>query len=83
METCLEAFGPSRCMFESNFPQEKPSCSYNRVLETCAKKLPLAYNPTSATTCSWARPPGLNRLDLPAAAYGVQQLDSERQEQIR
>ena len=27
-ETCIEAFGPERCMFESNFPVDKPSCSY-------------------------------------------------------
>jgi L-fuconolactonase len=24
----IEAFGPSRCMFESNFPVDKQSCSY-------------------------------------------------------
>ncbi|MDD9896374.1 MAG: amidohydrolase family protein [Gammaproteobacteria bacterium] len=26
---CIEAFGPERCMFESNFPVDKVSCSYN------------------------------------------------------
>ena len=25
---CIEAFGPERCMFESNFPVDKKSCSY-------------------------------------------------------
>ena len=25
---CIESFGPSRCMFESNFPVDKRSCSY-------------------------------------------------------
>lgn len=25
---CIEAFGPNRCMFESNFPVDKISCSY-------------------------------------------------------
>jgi L-fuconolactonase len=25
---CIEAFGPDRCMFESNFPVDKHSCSY-------------------------------------------------------
>jgi predicted TIM-barrel fold metal-dependent hydrolase len=29
--TCIEAFGARRCMFESNFPVDKGSCSY-RVL---------------------------------------------------
>jgi L-fuconolactonase len=28
IETCIEAFGPERCMFESNFPPDKQSCSY-------------------------------------------------------
>jgi predicted TIM-barrel fold metal-dependent hydrolase len=28
VETCIEAFGPSRCMFESNFPVDKISAPY-------------------------------------------------------
>jgi predicted TIM-barrel fold metal-dependent hydrolase len=28
LETCIEAFGPSRCMFESNFPVDLGSCDY-------------------------------------------------------
>jgi len=28
IETCIEAFGPERCMFESNFPVDKVSGSY-------------------------------------------------------
>jgi len=28
IETCIEAFGPQRCMFESNFPPDKGQCSY-------------------------------------------------------
>ena len=28
IETCIEAFGPERCMFESNFPVDKLTCSY-------------------------------------------------------
>jgi len=27
-EVCMEAFGPSRCMFESNFPMDKGAMSY-------------------------------------------------------
>jgi L-fuconolactonase len=34
----IEAFGPSRCMFESNFPVDKQSCSYS-VLWNQFKKL--------------------------------------------
>jgi predicted TIM-barrel fold metal-dependent hydrolase len=28
IETCIDAFGPDRCMFESNFPVDKGTCSY-------------------------------------------------------
>jgi L-fuconolactonase len=28
IESCIETFGPKRCMFESNFPVDKVSCSY-------------------------------------------------------
>ena len=28
IEACIEAFGAERCMFESNFPVDKGSCSY-------------------------------------------------------
>jgi predicted TIM-barrel fold metal-dependent hydrolase len=28
IETCIAAFGPDRCMFESNFPVDKAMCSY-------------------------------------------------------
>jgi predicted TIM-barrel fold metal-dependent hydrolase len=35
---CIEEFGPDRCMFESNFPVDKASCSYT-VLWNCFKRL--------------------------------------------
>ena len=31
IEPCIEAFGPSRCMFESNFPVQRNWCSYSVV----------------------------------------------------
>ncbi|WP_407179329.1 amidohydrolase family protein [Bradyrhizobium sp. STM 3562] len=31
IETCIEAFGPQRCMFESNFPVDKGSYSYGTI----------------------------------------------------
>ena len=31
METCIEAFGPKRSMYESNFPVQKRWCSYQVV----------------------------------------------------
>jgi predicted TIM-barrel fold metal-dependent hydrolase len=38
VETCVEAFGPARCMFESNFPVDKGMCSY-AVLWNAFKRL--------------------------------------------
>ncbi len=38
METCIGAFGPDRCMFESNFPVDKAMCSYT-VLWNAFKRL--------------------------------------------
>jgi L-fuconolactonase len=31
VQTCIELFGPSRCMFESNFPADKQTCSYTTL----------------------------------------------------
>jgi predicted TIM-barrel fold metal-dependent hydrolase len=31
IETCIEAFGPERSMFESNFPPDKGQCSYQVI----------------------------------------------------
>jgi predicted TIM-barrel fold metal-dependent hydrolase len=31
IETCIEAFGAGRCMFESNFPPDKGQCSYQVI----------------------------------------------------
>jgi L-fuconolactonase len=38
IETCIEAFGAARCMFESNFPVDKGMCSYP-VLWNAFKRL--------------------------------------------
>jgi L-fuconolactonase len=35
METCFEAFGADRCMFESNFPVDKGSYSYSAYWNAC------------------------------------------------
>jgi L-fuconolactonase len=42
-ETCIEVFGPDRCMFESNFPVDNASCSYH-VLWNAYKKLAGGYS---------------------------------------
>ena len=38
VETCIEAFGPDRCMMESNFPPDKQSCGYE-VLWNAMKRI--------------------------------------------
>ena len=40
---CLEQFGPDRCMFESNFPVDKVSYSYN-VVYNAFKRLSKGYS---------------------------------------
>ncbi|MCK1396978.1 amidohydrolase [Bradyrhizobium sp. 4] len=44
IETCIEAFGAGRAMFESNFPPDKGQCSYQvifnafkRITESCSE----------------------------------------------
>jgi predicted TIM-barrel fold metal-dependent hydrolase len=43
VELCLQAFGPSRCMFESNFPVDRPSAGYV-VLWNAFKRLAAGYS---------------------------------------
>jgi L-fuconolactonase len=31
IDTCVDTFGPARCMFESNFPVDKQSCGYTEL----------------------------------------------------
>jgi predicted TIM-barrel fold metal-dependent hydrolase len=40
---CIELFGPSRCMFESNFPVDKQSCSY-RSLWNAFKRITRSFS---------------------------------------
>lgn len=40
---CIEYFGPERCMFESNFPVDRASCSYT-VLWNAFKRLTADYS---------------------------------------
>jgi L-fuconolactonase len=43
VEACIEAFGPSRCMMESNFPVDKQSCGYG-VLWNALKRITQGYS---------------------------------------
>jgi predicted TIM-barrel fold metal-dependent hydrolase len=37
VDHCIDRFGADRCMFESNFPMEKPSCSYGMFWNACKR----------------------------------------------
>jgi predicted TIM-barrel fold metal-dependent hydrolase len=48
IETCIEAFGPDRCMFESNFPPDKGQCSY-QVIFNAFKRIAAQYSESEKT----------------------------------
>src|ERR1700761_1727661 len=43
IETCIEAFGPQRAMFESNFPPDKGQCSY-QVIFNAFKRIAASFS---------------------------------------
>jgi predicted TIM-barrel fold metal-dependent hydrolase len=45
IDYCIEKFTPARCMFESNFPVDKVSFSYN-VMWNAFKRMSKAFSPT-------------------------------------
>src|SRR5580698_10455941 len=48
IETCIEAFGPARAMFESNFPPDKGQCSY-QVIFNAFKRIAAPYSEAEKT----------------------------------
>ena len=44
LDTAIDAFGPDRCMLESNFPVDKQSCSY-AVMWNALKRATAKYSP--------------------------------------
>lgn len=48
VETCIEAFGPERCMFESNFPVDLGSCDY-ATLWNAMKRIAAGASPEEKT----------------------------------
>lgn len=48
IETCVDAFGPERAMFESNFPPDKGQCSY-QVLFNAFKRISAQYSDAEKT----------------------------------
>ena len=48
VEICIEAFGPARAMFESNFPPDKGQCSY-QVIFNAFKRIAVSYSEAEKT----------------------------------
>ena len=65
METCIELFGADRCMFESNFPVDKPMCSYP-VLWNAFKRIAASASKSEKQALFHANAAHIYRLDLAA-----------------
>jgi len=58
----IEAFSPSRCMFESNFPVDRLACSYV-VLWNSFKKMAARYSESERADLFWGTARRFYRLD--------------------
>jgi predicted TIM-barrel fold metal-dependent hydrolase len=63
IETCIAAFGPQRAMFESNFPVDKGSCSY-QVLWNAFKRIAAEYSADEKTALFSGAAKKAYRLDV-------------------
>lgn len=63
IETCIEAFGPERAMFESNFPPDKGQCSY-QVIFNAFKRIAASCSEAEKTALFSATAMKVYRLRL-------------------
>lgn len=63
IETCIEAFGADRCMFESNFPPDKGQCSY-QVIFNAFKRIAAQYSEAERTALFSGTAARVYRLEL-------------------
>jgi predicted TIM-barrel fold metal-dependent hydrolase len=61
---CIEQFGVQRCMFESNFPVDKLSCSYN-VLWNAFKRITQGFSVDERSALFHGTAARVYRLELP------------------
>ena len=64
IETCVEAFGVDRCMFESNFPPDKGQCSY-QVIFNAFKRLSAHASESEKTALFSRTARDFYRLQIP------------------
>ena len=60
---CIEQFGPARCMFESNFPPDKVSYSYN-VMYNAFKRLTQDYSASERSAMFHDNAARVYRIDV-------------------
>ena len=75
VETCLEAFGPQRCMFESNFPVDSGTCTYP-ILWNVFKRLAAGAPPSEKAALFSGTAARVYRLDAAALGLPAQATDS-------
>jgi predicted TIM-barrel fold metal-dependent hydrolase len=63
IETCIAAFGPQRSMFESNFPVDKGTCSY-QVLWNAFKRIAAGHSADEKTALFSSAAKKAYRLDV-------------------
>jgi predicted TIM-barrel fold metal-dependent hydrolase len=63
VDTCIEAFGAKRCMFESNFPVDKGSYGYTEYWNAC-KILAKGASDTEKTALFSGTATSFYRLDI-------------------
>lgn len=63
IETCIEAFGPKRAMFESNFPVDAVTCSY-ATLWNVFKRITASYSAADKAALYAGSAAAFYRIDL-------------------
>jgi predicted TIM-barrel fold metal-dependent hydrolase len=66
LATCIETFGPHRCMFESDFPPDKDVCSY-RVMWNTFKRIAAGCSPDEKAALFFGTAAQAYRLRLPGS----------------
>jgi predicted TIM-barrel fold metal-dependent hydrolase len=67
VETVIDTFGPERCLFESNFPVDKQTCSYT-VLWNAFKRLTGDMSPAERDMMFWGNAIRLYKMALPQSS---------------
>ena len=70
IETCIAAFGPARCMFESNFPVDKQTCGY-ATLWNAFKRIAAGYTASEKADMFFGTANRVYRLRLESTPAAV------------